>query len=303
MCDRSEWSKKVDGIFRKSKKQSSRGISRKMTKGKATTGMVKITSLGKEKDKEIRESNKKLVSENKFLRDELEKLMTRFDAMEKAQAENGGKMRVNSKIATSNRYETLVEDEGDMEVSNEAQTRNWTQNRFVGEEPSQQEWKKKRPVAQVPYSKKQEQIQMEQAKAKQGTSGTSAQSNRANKTTTSGNDNMSENGEECHVGKAPAGPKFSGRVKVDRLKADVVVNKLAEQNVKVYLKQINKEQTMISCCPKDRENVCNTLIETGHRGHSFQTKEDREEKRLLKGVNGSFGPVVVREAIMEKLNG
>lgn len=97
---------------------------------------------------------------------------------------------------------------------------------------------------------------------------------------------MSENGEECHVGKAPAGPKFSGRVKVDRLKADVVVNKLAEQNVKVYLKQINKEQTMISCCPKDRENVCNTLIETGHRGHSFQTKEDREEKRLLKGVNG-----------------
>lgn len=166
MCDRSEWSKKVHGIFRKSKKQSSRGISRKMTKGKATTGMVKITSLGKDKDKEIRESNKKLVSENKFLRDELEKLMTRFDAMEKAQAENGGKMRMNSKIATSNRYETLVEDEGDMEVSNEAQTRNWTQNRFVGEEPSQQEWKKKRPVAQVPYSKKQEQIQMEQAKAK-----------------------------------------------------------------------------------------------------------------------------------------
>lgn len=45
----------------------------------------------------------------------------------------------------------------------------------------------------------------------------------------------------------PVSSKLNGRIKVDQLKADVVIGLLEEKNLKVLLKQINKDQRMISC--------------------------------------------------------
>lgn len=247
-------------------------------------GMVKITTSGREKDMEIRETNKKLVSENLKLKGQIEKLMSRVEALE-ASGPINVEREVTVNVTTANKFDALTEDEGVAKNSQEAQPNDGKKDKT----PDQGSGKKQtehRPVAQMPYNRRQEELQMAKAKT----------SGNKNKDTTA-----EVSGETTNVEKPPAGPKFNGRVKVDLLKADVVVSKLAEQNVKVFLNQINRTQTMISCCPKDREYVCNTLVQTGHKGHSFQTKEDRAEKRLLKGVNGSFGPVIVKEAITEKL--
>lgn len=119
--------------------------------------MVKITTSGKEKDMKIRATNKKLVSENLKLKGQIEKLMSRVEALE-ASGPINVEREVTANVTTANKFDALTEDEGVAKDSQEAQP-----NDGKDKTPAQGSGNKQtehRPVAQMPYNRRQEELQM-----------------------------------------------------------------------------------------------------------------------------------------------
>lgn len=94
---------------------------------------------------------------------------------------------------------------------------------------------------------------------------------------------------------------LKGRIRVHNLQADKVLKILEEKNIPVNLKMSKDGSTMVACEAEQRLDVVKVMKESGQWGHSYMTKEDRYEVRMLKGINFSFGPNRIKEEILEKL--
>lgn len=109
-----------------------------------------------------------------------------------------------------------------------------------------------------------------------------------------------QNGKETNA-TTESNRTMKGRIKVYQLEADKVLKALEEKNLRVNMKMARDGNTMMQCEAAQRLDVIKVLKENGQTGHSFMTREDRYEVRLLKNVDYSFGPARIKAEIEERL--
>lgn len=99
----------------------------------------------------------------------------------------------------------------------------------------------------------------------------------------------------------PKGPLIWGRIEVNKLDAKSLIDKLKTEGIEVRLNLLKDGRSIVSCKVEEKERICAVLKELKLQGHSFQSREERYESRLLKNVAYSFGPEAVKEEITERL--
>lgn len=99
----------------------------------------------------------------------------------------------------------------------------------------------------------------------------------------------------------PTMKSMKGRIRVHKMETQKIAAILEEKKLPVNMKLGRDGSTMVACSSENRLEVIKVLRENGQTGHSYMTKEDRVETRMLKGIDASFGPVVIKEEILDKL--
>lgn len=79
----------------------------------------------------------------------------------------------------------------------------------------------------------------------------------------------------------PSKKSMKGRIKIHQLEAERITRALKEKNLQVNMRLARDRSTMMSCDAEQRLDVIKVLKDNGQQGHSYMTKEDRYEVRML----------------------
>lgn len=99
----------------------------------------------------------------------------------------------------------------------------------------------------------------------------------------------------------PTMKTMKGRIKVHQMDTQRIAKILDEKKFPVNMRLAKDGSTMMACEAEHRLDVIKVLKDNGQHGHSYMTKEDRFEVRMLKGIDSSFGPERIKNEILEKL--
>lgn len=284
-------------------------VQRNAVAQKPGNNLVKIKKVGQEKDMEIREANKRLAMENKDLKQRLEQLLLRINALEMSPPPRRRKDANATNVEVSNMFGVLEEDEtmeDDSVQENGATASSIAQN---GEGSTLNAREKALAERRARFAAPirddlREAIKVNTnllkaaavAKAAAAAKEQGKPAGATKKGATAKNNGTKEQNAEGN-------PRtLKGRVKVYNLEAEKMTQIFNEKNIEVNFKMAKNAATMIACHPEHRLEVVPSLKEHKHTGHSYMTQEDRDEIRLLKNLHHQWEPNKVKEELVKELN-